>query len=728
METPNCALCAVVTKALSLRLTRQLLDYAKDEKHTLEVLLYLRDEEGAFDFSFRSIGLDGIAMKMPQSISRIFYAPRDFVLRIASQDLRKSSVFNQFMPAKSARILKNSSCDITSMKHHLQTCIDHHGETCERTRHTMRLLPGSASDLHRLPINLRFIDVENDQVVSAPTNCSYVALSYVWVQSKEARPTTLTTTSLRAFREPQGLPMSRLPQTILDAITVCQKLGERYLWVDASCIIQDDEEDRAAQIAEMDKIYSLAKVTLVAACGKDPSQGLSCLRFRDPPQATCEIDGISYVACETSVRQSLHQTPWHSRGWTYQEFILSRRLIFFTSFQVFYMCAAGTCTEDTTYHDPENLHKSDSGTRYDSDIRRHPSEWDLVSIGIEGSAWKLYNEIIESYTKRQLTYQTDTLFAISGILKVFSRYCDDTFIYGIPVKLFNCALLWQPLGALQRNHMWPSWSWAGWTGAVCNLATDAIHWTTRGNVFVSALQNLTFSMPTGAETAIERLELDTVKPWFLYEYGLDPTPTLMERKPDKPFLEGRYLNFESRAIFLSIIPVPRDKASFSSSSRASSLHKYHIFDGDNWVGTMLLSQEYAASYPTALHQCEFIQISNCNVAIDQMNNEIFNNIFDASSSRKHPDVFDQKFFQWARDVNNFQIQERLREASRRDKSAEGAGISDSNANDGLQASPARIWISHVMRIERKDGIAYRIAIGVIHQFSLKWYDVKITLG
>lgn len=85
METPNCALCAVVTKALSLR---------KDEKHTLEVLLYLRDEEGAFDFSFRSIGLDGIAMKMPQSISRIFYAPRDFVLRIASQDLRKSSVFN----------------------------------------------------------------------------------------------------------------------------------------------------------------------------------------------------------------------------------------------------------------------------------------------------------------------------------------------------------------------------------------------------------------------------------------------------------------------------------------------------------------------------------------------------------------------------------------------------------------------------------------------------------
>jgi Heterokaryon incompatibility protein (HET) len=108
--------------------------------------------------------------------------------------------------------------------------------------------------------------------------------------------------------------MSRLPQTILDAIMVCQKLAERYLWVDAICIIQDDEEDKAAQITEMEKIYSLAKVTLIAVCGKNPSQGLSCLRFRDPSQATCVIDGISYVTCETSVRQSLRQTPWHSRG------------------------------------------------------------------------------------------------------------------------------------------------------------------------------------------------------------------------------------------------------------------------------------------------------------------------------------------------------------------------------------------------------------------------------
>lgn len=731
IETPDCALCAVVTKALSSMLTRHLLDYAKDEEHSLEVLLYLRDEEAAFDFSFRCVGLGGMQMKMPDSIGRNFHTPGDFVMRIAGEDLKKSTLFSNFMPAKSARILKNGSCDITSMKHHLQTCIDHHGEACERPRHTMRLLPGSASDLHRLPTNLRVIDVQNVQVVSAPRDCSYVALSYMWAQSKEAQTPTLTTVSLRAFGELQGLPMSRLPQTILDAITVSQKLGERYLWVDALCIIQDDEEDKRAQITDMDKIYSLAKVTLIAACGKDPSQGLSCLRSRDPPQSTCEIDSIRYVACETSLRQSLRQTRWSSRGWTYQEFLLSRRLIVFTSFQVFYMCTAGTCTEDTTYHDPENLHKYDSGMRYDSDIRRHPSEWDLISIGLEGSAWKLYNEVINSYTRRELTYKSDTLFAISGILKVFSRYCDDTFIYGLPVKLFHCSLLWQPLGASQRNHTWPSWSWAGWTGAACNLAADAIHWTTRGNIFVSALENLTFSMPYGGETAIERLELDSiaVKPWFLHEYGLDLTPKLMERKLDKPFLEGgNHLNFESRAVFLSVVTVSQDKAGLSSSSRASSLHKYHILNGDHWIGTMLLSPECAASYPTTLHHCEFIHLSNCNVVIDQMKYHIFNGIFDTSRPRKYPDVFDEKFFRWARDVNDYQNLERLRGPSRRDTATERTGFSDGNANNGLQTLPARIWISHVMWIEWKDGIAYRIAIGVIYDFALKWRNVKITLG
>jgi hypothetical protein len=51
------------------------------------------------------------------------------------------------------------------------------------------------------------------------------------------------------------------------------------------------------------------------------------------------------------------------------------------------------------------------------DLRHNLSEWDMQSIGTTKLAWKPYNEVIASYTKRKLTYESDYVFAISGILK-----------------------------------------------------------------------------------------------------------------------------------------------------------------------------------------------------------------------------------------------------------------------------------------------------------------------
>jgi hypothetical protein len=271
IETLDRPLCAVFTKALSPMLTQPLLDYAEDEDHTLEVLLYFRDREAALNFCFETIGLDGERKKTPNSIREILYESGDFMLRLAANDFRKSTLFSHVIPARSARIVQDKSSDIILMKLHLQRCVGRHGEICERKRHTLRLLPRSASDLNRQPTSLRVIDVENLQVVSAPSDCSYVALSYIWVRPKERQPPTLTKDSFQAFCEPQGFLMPRLAQAISDDITVCRKLGEQYLWVDALCIIQNDEMNRAAQIMDMDKIYSLAKVILTAAYGNDPS-------------------------------------------------------------------------------------------------------------------------------------------------------------------------------------------------------------------------------------------------------------------------------------------------------------------------------------------------------------------------------------------------------------------------------------------------------------------------
>ena len=56
-------------------------------------------------------------------------------------------------------------------------------------------------------------------VIDAPQSCPYVALSYVWGDSKESSVTV-------------DVLGDDLPQTIKDSITVTRKLGFKYLWVD----------------------------------------------------------------------------------------------------------------------------------------------------------------------------------------------------------------------------------------------------------------------------------------------------------------------------------------------------------------------------------------------------------------------------------------------------------------------------------------------------------------
>jgi len=66
----------------------------------------------------------------------------------------------------------------------------------------------------------------------------------------------------------------QLPNTIEDAISVTQQLGFRYLWIDRYCINQQDKTHATQQIEQMGSIYRNSEITIIAACGKDPSHGL----------------------------------------------------------------------------------------------------------------------------------------------------------------------------------------------------------------------------------------------------------------------------------------------------------------------------------------------------------------------------------------------------------------------------------------------------------------------
>jgi hypothetical protein len=65
-----------------------------------------------------------------------------------------------------------------------------------------------------------------------------------------------------------------VPLTIRDAMTACKKLGERYLWVDRLCIIQDDMDIKQSQIDAMGEIFRCASFTIAAIAGDGAHHGL----------------------------------------------------------------------------------------------------------------------------------------------------------------------------------------------------------------------------------------------------------------------------------------------------------------------------------------------------------------------------------------------------------------------------------------------------------------------
>jgi hypothetical protein len=79
-------------------------------------------------------------------------------------------------------------------------------------------------------IDLLLLDTHDMCVVKAPDSCRYVALSYVWGQT---RFLLLTTENQPILECPGSLEDREIPRTIREALSLTKMLGERYPWVDA---------------------------------------------------------------------------------------------------------------------------------------------------------------------------------------------------------------------------------------------------------------------------------------------------------------------------------------------------------------------------------------------------------------------------------------------------------------------------------------------------------------
>jgi hypothetical protein len=81
---------------------------------------------------------------------------------------------------------------------------------------------------------------------------------------------------------------------------------------------------------------------------------------------------------------------------------------------------------------------------------------------------------IQNYSERKLTMEIDIYRAFAGVGRQVRRQLSCDLCHGLPTRFFDWFLLWQPLhyekdaSPLERRAVAPSWSWAGWRGAVCS--------------------------------------------------------------------------------------------------------------------------------------------------------------------------------------------------------------------------------------------------------------------
>lgn len=350
----------------------------------------------------------------------------------------------------------------------IQYCRDHHLRLCSLEK--------------RATTELFLIDCRSLETIPAPDQAIYTALSYVWGASTHAIDLSESTDLCGSHGRP--LPSS-IPPIIVDAISVTIGLGFHFLWVDRYCIDQESHS-KHQQINQMDSIYQNAELTIIAAAGDGPQYGLPGINTRSRrAQRTCTIGNFDIIQTMRHPHRTIQSSKWSSRGWTFQEAALSRRMLVFTDDQVYFECNAMECHE-SLLSNLDDLHVEDKSKfrhlfqnglfgrsrfyKYGyADESSHTAADNLV----------VFMRLVEQYTARELTYDTDSLRAFTGLIRTFeTAETAVNQIWGVPLRRgeseketidsFVDGLGWNHSflehGKPRRRPVFPSWSWAGWAG------------------------------------------------------------------------------------------------------------------------------------------------------------------------------------------------------------------------------------------------------------------------
>ena len=352
----------------------------------------------------------------------------------------------------------------------------------------------------RSPLPKRVLDVSGPKIYLYVSNgqeidTHYLALSYAWGTSPFLNTVKA---NLKSHCE-RGISFQSLPNTIKDAVSVTRALRYNYLWVDALCIIQDDSTDWQEQYPRMTEVFRDAVLTISATSSRGVDSGF--LRRATENEATLKLgsyhhsEGLGFGdllvrSTETIRGNSYGQNAvtaayLNTRGWTFQEHLLSTAVVHYTDHEIIWECHDGFYSETRGYQYPSDIASKRFKEALIGSIDRQRL-FPMVLLPKPRNTYVCREEIswaevfdtwmlwVIRYTPRNLTFPEDRLPAIAGLAKVFSSRFGLTYRAGVWQESLPAGLLWFLVPASgenksiksQRNLSAPSWSWASVSGAV----------------------------------------------------------------------------------------------------------------------------------------------------------------------------------------------------------------------------------------------------------------------
>lgn len=321
--------------------------------------------------------------------------------------------------------------------------------------------------------SLRLFVPELDQ--GSAVFADYLILSYCWGQGN----VTARTTKDNFEKRRNHIDPADLPQTILDAISVCKAVGQRFLFVDAICIIQhnfgEDPTDWLKEAPLMGQYYQNALFTIAAAAASDSRAGFLCER-------PAEFYSVAPVSLGTWSNPALPgkkpreillhpslplwvndvaEAPLYTRGWTLQERALSNRILHFGRDAVYWECAELRASEFL----PEGLgSRVSTNAALEVVVEIHQQLDSLQKCSREEALGREWFRLASSYCKMDFTYNTDRLMAIQGIVDRVGLFFPDRYVAGCFYSQLIPSLAWfvggtNVHGKTENDLVAPSWSW-----------------------------------------------------------------------------------------------------------------------------------------------------------------------------------------------------------------------------------------------------------------------------